>query len=190
MHKPFNLLSLGILFALMLTNCAKQPTADFTTDKAEYIQGETVICTNLSTNGALFKWILPGGQTSNSQNLNFSTSTAMSPGTYNISLQAFSKNERKSASVTKSFVIKEAVAPLMVWTSSSKGGPITVKIDGDTYGTVTLYYTNGAPSCGANGCVTATVALGRHTISATNGTTTWSGSTDVLKGKCNTFELK
>lgn len=179
-----------LLIALVTFGCSKQPTANFTTDKTEYTQGETVICTNLSTDGESFTWTLPSGQISNSKDLNFSTSTSMSPGTYNMTLQVFSKNEKKSATLTKSFVLKQASASLVVYTSLSNVSPITVKIDGITTGTISLYYKNVIPSCGASGCVTTTLSLGRHTISATDGSKTWSASTDVLKGICNSFELK
>lgn len=179
-----------LVISTVVLSCNKQPTADFSTDKLEYTQGETVVCTNLSANGDSFVWILPEGQTNSSTNLNFMTSTSMTPGTYNISLKALSKNGKKTASVTKSFVLKQASGQLTVWTSRSNVGPITVKVNGTTYGTITLYYASSTPACGANGCVTVNLPVGRHTISATDGNSTWSGSTDVALNKCTAFQLK
>lgn len=179
-----------LLIALVTFGCSKQPTANFTTDKTEYTQGETVICTNLSTDGESFTWTLPSGQISNSKDLNFSTSTSMSPGTYNMTLQAFSKNEKKSAIVNKSFLLNQASGQLTIWTSRPNISPISVKVDGTNYGTNTLYYSNGTPACGASGCITINLPVGRHAIIATSGSNIWSGSADVVLSECTTFQLK
>ena len=180
------------MFAIVVVSfsCNKQPAAEFTTDKTEYIQGETVVCTNQSLEGETFKWTFPDGQTSSSKDVNFILSNTITPGVYSIKLEAISKKGNKTSSATKSFSVKQATAQLMVWTSSSSVNQITVKVDGVSYGTITMYYTNGTPDCGANGCVSVTLSTGTHTITATDGNYTWTGSVNVLKGYCNTYELK
>ena len=53
---------------ILLTSCQKQPSADFSTDKSEYIAGDVVKLTNSSTDGSSYKWIMPDGQTNTSTN--------------------------------------------------------------------------------------------------------------------------
>lgn len=81
---------------------------------------------------------------------------------------------------------------IAVWTSRSttNSGSTKVTIDGSYAGALTQYYTN-APTCGANGTVTKTLSVGSHTVSAADGSTTWSPSNVTISaGGCLTFELK
>lgn len=183
-----SVLFVGTIF--ILSSCNKQPAADFTTDKTEYIQGETVVCTNTSLDGETFKWTFPDGQTSASTNVSYILSNTMTPGTYSIKLEAISKKGNKTSDATKSFVVKQATGKAMIWTSDGTVSQISVKIDGVSYGTITMYYKNGTPDCGANGCVNATLTKGDHTVSATDGNYSWTGTITVEKDKCNAFELK
>jgi hypothetical protein len=178
-------LACGLLFS----SCNKQPTADFTTDKTEYSAGDVVKLTNKSLDAKSYKWIFPDGQTSASPNVDYTLASNITPGVYSIKLEAISKKGNKKSEASKSITVNAAAGQLTVWTSNSSVNPITVKINNVTLGTITLYYTSN-PGCGANGCVTANLNTGVYTISATDGTYTWNGTTTITKNTCSTFQLQ
>ncbi len=178
-----------ICLATSLFSCQKQPGADFTTDKAEYIAGEVVKLTNTSAEAATYKWTFPDGQTSTSENIEYTIAETQADATLAFNLEAFSKNGKKTDKASKSISVKAATGQLTVWTSNQNTNYINVTIDGVASGTITLYYT-GVPACSAQGCVTATLKVGSHTISATDGNTTWNGVISVGKNNCSTFELQ
>jgi len=184
-------LSVLVLSAtLLFTNCNKQPGAEFETDKTEYTPGETVKLTNKSLDAKSYKWTFPDGQTSTASNVDYQLDNATAAGVYSVKLEAFSKKGNKTDEATKSFTVKDATGQVTVWTSNSTVSTITVKIDNVSMGSITVYYSSGSPSCGANGCVTATLKTGSHSISATDGNLTWSGTVNVTKNGCTTFELQ
>jgi len=148
-----------------------------------------VKCLNSSEDGASYKWTFPDGQTSASQNVDYTLSENTAAGTYYIVLEAISKKGNKKSEAKKAFTVKAATGQLTVWTSNSGVNQISVKIDNVSMGTITLYYSSN-PGCGANGCVTAKLSVGTHSISATDGNNTWNGSITVSKDQCSTFQLQ
>ena len=64
-----------------LTSCKKQPEADFTTDKASYIAGETIKLTNKTIDGVTYLWTMPDGQTATSKDVNYTTDVNENDGT-------------------------------------------------------------------------------------------------------------
>lgn len=182
-----------ILFGLTLialTSCQKQPSADFTTDKTEYIAGDVVKLTNTSGDANKFKWTFPDGQTNAAENVDYTTAENQTDGTLTFKLEALSKNGKKTDEATKTVSIKAATGLLTVWTANSTVNQISVSIDGNAAGTITQYYTGGVPACAATGCVTATLKIGSHTISATDGNYSWNGTMTVTKNGCSTFKLQ
>lgn len=189
--KAKKIMAAAMLFAgMFLASCSKTPTADFTLDKSEYTAGETVKCTNKSQSATAYKWMFPDGQTSANTNVNYILNENTPAGTYTIKLEA-KNNKGKTDEGQKSFSVKAATGQLTVWTSrtSANGGQINVKIDNAAYGSVTQYY-NSVPSCGSNGCVTANLSVGSHSIYATDGALEWNGTINVQKDKCSTFQLQ
>lgn len=178
-----------IIGGLLLCGCNKQPSADFTTDKTEYTAGEVVKCTNKSLNAHSYKWTFPDGQTATSLNVDYTLAVNSTPGVYSIKLEAISKNGNKRSEASKSITVKAATGKLTVWTSNSLVGPITVYVDNVNMGTITMYYASN-PGCGANGCVTSTLTVGEHSISATDGTYTWNGTATITKDGCSTLQLQ
>jgi methionine-rich copper-binding protein CopC len=176
---------LGTLFI----GCNKQPSADFSTDKTEYTAGDVVKCTNKSLSSKSCKWTFPDGQTSASTNVNYTLDENTPAGVYSIKLQAISKKGNKTSDATKSFTVKDAMGQLTVWTSNSAVNPISVKIDNVSLGTITVYY-NSSPGCSANGCVTANLTIGTHTINATDGTLNWNTTATITKNSCKVLELQ
>ncbi|MCC6371268.1 MAG: hypothetical protein IT236_09715 [Bacteroidia bacterium] len=175
--------------SLLFSACNKQPAADFSLDKSEYSAGDIVKCDNKSIDAKTYKWTFPDGQTSASQNVDYTLDANTSPGTYAIKLQAISKKGSKTSDATKLFTVKAATGQLTLWTTNSLVSQITVKVDNVTVGTITAYYASN-PGCGASGCVTANLGIGTHTISATDGTYSWNGTITIVKDKCSTFQFQ
>jgi hypothetical protein len=79
----------------------------------------------------------------------------------------------------------------MFWTRSDQNcGTITVTISGQTR-SITSYYSSGAPSCGASGCATFTLAPGTYSYTATCDTYNWGPTTiTVTEDGCFKMELQ
>jgi hypothetical protein len=80
---------------------------------------------------------------------------------------------------------------IAVWTARStfQTSSIQVKIDGVAVGGLTQYYTS-TPTCGGSGTITKTLAVGAHSLTAVDGTMTWtSGSFNITAGGCLTYQL-
>lgn len=180
---------LTLCCGLFFISCNKQPSADFSTDKTEYSAGDVVKCTNKSLTSKSYKWTFPDGQTSASTNVDYTLDPNTPAGVYSIKLQAISKKGNKTSDATKSFTVKDAIGQITIWTSNSAVNPITVKVDNVSLGTITLYY-NSSPGCSANGCVTANLTVGTHTITATDGTLNWNTTTMIVKNSCKVLELQ
>ncbi|HET8886076.1 MAG TPA: hypothetical protein VFM70_06960 [Salinimicrobium sp.] len=78
---------------------------------------------------------------------------------------------------------------LMFWTQSDLGcGMISVEISNYS-GTISSYYSGGAPSCGASGSANFTLPEGNYSFSASCSGYTWNGSVSVSSGGCSKMEL-
>ena len=133
---------------------------------------------------------MPDGQTSTSTDVNYTINESTQDGTMSFKLNAYSRSGKKTDDISKSVIVKAAKGQLMVWTSNANAaGPIAVYIDNVAMGSITMYFT-GAPSCGSNGCVTSTLKVGSHAISATDGTGNWTGTITVNANTCSSFQLQ
>jgi hypothetical protein len=170
--------------------CQKQPTADFSTDTTVYSAGDTIKLKNTSLDAYKYKWTMPDGQTSNATNVNYSTPESLGDGTLTFTLEALSKNGKKTDQATKAVQIKASTGQLTVWSSDTYSDTITVSIDDIQEGYITKTYPTTIPDCGADGCFEMTLKIGYHAISATRGGVKWSGYINITKNKCSKFELK
>lgn len=96
MIKKTGLFLLGI-FSMLAFSCQKQPEASFTTDKTEYIAGETIQLQNTSADAQSYQWTMPDGQMTTSTNANYSINRTWGFGTLNFELKAESKNGKKTS---------------------------------------------------------------------------------------------
>ena len=77
----------------------------------------------------------------------------------------------------------------MFWTQSDLGcGTISVTLNGSG-GSISSYYSSGAPSCGASGCANFTVPAGTYTFTASCSGQTWDGNITVSAGGCSKMKL-
>lgn len=116
------------------------------------------------------------------------------PGTYNYSASCSGKTWSGSVSITSgSCTATQLVAgstsggstgQLMFWVQSDLGcGTITVSLN-SSQGTISQYYSSGAPSCGATGTATFSVAPGSYNFSASCSGKSWSGTVTASAGGC------
>lgn len=123
-----------------------QPVASFTTDKAEYDGGETIILTSTSQNAGSVKWILPNGTTSNDKVVSFVTSTTVIDMELPVTLHATSPKGTKTDYVIKNIKVKaepEEEQPVASFTTDKaeyKGGE-TIILTSTSTGTGTVTWT-------------------------------------------------
>jgi len=185
--KLIPLLSLCMIF--ILTGCQKQPKASYVADKTSYVAGETMYLTNTSIDADHYLWTLPDGQTLTSTDAQCILSPTMADGTISVELEAFSKNGSKHDIASQTFNVIAAKGNAIFWARAGAGfGTITVTIDGtsdDITGEVAS-----EPACGDAACADFTdLKVGTHNYTATDGTTTWSGTITVTKDGCTAKEI-
>ena len=89
-----HILILTSITLFIATSCTKYPEACFTTPSYEVKTNENVAFTNCSQNAHSYEWNFGDGTSLNTEENPNHTFT--SPGSYNVSLRAYSKNEKKS----------------------------------------------------------------------------------------------
>ena len=179
----------GAILMIGLTSCNKQPDADFTTDKAEYIAGETIKLTNTSVDGVTYLWTTPDGQTATSQNLDFITNENSDDATLSFKLVAFSKKQKKDATMTHTVSLKAAYGDACFWQIIGSGfGNTTVSMAGQS-GIITSEY-GSDPGCGQAGNANFHLKVGNYQMTATDGNSTWSGTVAITKNGCISTRLQ
>jgi PKD repeat protein len=182
------ILALIAIVTFTITGCQKVPTASFTSDKENYVNGETMKLTNTSQDAYSYKWTVTGSSTQiTTKDAEVSLNGA---GQYTVTLTTYSRNGKKSDDISKTFTVAKATGQVTFYTLTSSLGTIDVDVDGVPMGTITLYYAS-APACAANGCVTVNLEEGTHTVDAyANGTgQSVSATITVVGNTCNKFEM-
>ena len=175
---------------LSISSCQKTPVAGFTTDKTEYVAGETIKLINTSTDAETFKWTFPDGTTGTVANYDLITEDTDPAATLTIKLEAFSKNGKKTSETTKTVTLKAATGNVTFWQMTGSGYDDTaVELTGLT-SIITSEY-DAAPDCGATGCAVFTnIKVGTYNYAASDGTAEWTGSVTVKKDGCTLIELE
>lgn len=190
MKKVFTKLMAIAITATVLVGCQKQPEANFTTDKDSYAAGETVKLTNTTVNGYTYKWTFPDGQTGSVENYDYSLPTTLNDGTLTFRLEAFSKNKKKVDEISKSVTVKAATGNAIFWQASGSGfGATVVQVNGITSNITSEY--SSAPDCNAAGCAVFNgLKVGVYNYTASDGSSSWSGTITINKDVCLTLELQ
>lgn len=180
---------LVLILLALFASCQKTPTANFDTDKALYIAGETIKLTNRSLNGSTYIWTLPDGSTVSTENYDYKTNDQAPSGKLTIKLEAKSRNGKKTDSIFKLVNIQEAnsTGDLVFW--EKPNAPfISVQVEGVTSNITTKF--NEAPDCGASGCaVFNEIEQGTYYYHAATPFGMLSGSVVITKGTCTKVEL-
>ncbi len=158
--------SLVFVLSILFYSCEKKASADFETDKTEYMAGEIVKLTNKSTSGSSFQWILANGQTSTEKNTEFIINPNLGFDEVSITLIAKSNSYCKRNSLTKkikvipkSYFTLSSIVPLYTETrilgaySTSNASNFVVNsfyyIDPETFYFLNFYFPAGSsPSTG------------------------------------------
>jgi hypothetical protein len=177
------------IITIAFTSCQKQPEASFTTDKNEYVAGETVRLTNTSINASTYRWTFPDGTTGTAVNYDYVTDPNQSDGKLNFKLEAFSKNGKKVDETSKTVNIKAATGNAVFWQRVGSGYGITVvRLNGLSSNITSEYYSS--PDCGTSGnAVFNGLKVGTYNWSASDGTYNWSGTITITKDGCTSVEL-
>ena len=175
--------------SVLFTSCQKQPEASFTTDKNEYIAGETIKLMNTSTDAASYKWTFPDGTTGTVANYDYVTNATTPEGTLTFKLEAFSKNGKKDDETTNTVNIKAAMGEVSFWNKLASDYPMVVTINGNSANIIKSYAS--APSdCKQPGNANFNLKAGTYSYSAIDEFgTTWSGNVTITKDGCLTIEL-
>lgn len=185
--KKINVFILISGLIILLFACQKEPTAGFITDKSSYIAGETVILTNTSYDAEFYTWTMPDGQTSSSENVNYTINSNSNSGSLVFQLEAFSKNYKKDDATTKTVTVTKATGDVIFWMDEGSN-VVTVTLDGidkDIDENLT-----GEPDCGESGCATFTdLNVGTYSFYATDWIYEWSGQVIIEAGVCKPIKL-
>lgn len=188
LQKTPGAIALMVFCIFIFTLCTKEPTASFESDKTEYVAGETVHLTNTSVNADSYQWTFPGGQNSNTTDLEYTFPETTASGDYEFKLEA-SNEGKKKANVSKSVKVIAATGRVTAWTFNQSVGLIQVKIDDELVGSISGYYFFN-PGCEAKGCVSATLNVGTHTVTAVYASTSSSGTVSIKKNQCTMYKLE
>ncbi|MBT6746206.1 MAG: PKD domain-containing protein, partial [Flavobacteriales bacterium] len=101
--------------ALILTSCQKKPEACFTSDETEIYEGETIVFTNCSQDAVTQLWTVSDGQEFETEDIELIFTTA---GSYDVTLECYSKNGRKKDSETITVTVLEQTIPTAVKVTS------------------------------------------------------------------------
>ncbi len=180
-------LTLFAAIIVVFTSCQKQPTANFITDKTTYMAGETIVCTNTSTDGDHYLWTFPGDQTSSYQSVNYTTSVDYPVGDLTIKLEAFSANGKKSSQMVKTVTIEAAKGDAMFWSDNAEY-IITVTLGGVDRQITSIY--SSVPDCGSTGCANySDITPGTYSFYATDGIHEWESTITITADNCSKMRL-
>lgn len=179
-------LVLTLIFGVLFFNCAKQPNSNFSTDKTEYLAGETIILTNNSDDAVNYKWTLPDGQIITTTNAEFKLDPNMSDGNVTITLESYSKKNKKVSKSTKTIPI--FASGQITFRSSSSGYPKSIYVDSVYIGSISKIY-NSSIGCEEGSCFTTFVKVGAHYIKGVDAGNYSVGGITISKGDKTTYVL-
>ena len=165
------------LFIILISGCRKQPTSEFTTDKSEYSAGETVTFSNYSKDAKKCEWTVtsPNGSIVNIEGERpiYKIPTLGQDGNYTITLNTFSKKNKKTSSSYKSVLVKTLRGHIRIVDNNFNYDPVinySVQIDNETDG---KYY---------NGTNDISLPIGLRYLYITDGNKVWTSTVNVTEG--------
>lgn len=188
-----------VLTLCMFLQCSKSeknekmPSSDFTANKSEYIEGETAVFTQKSSNAETFRWTLPDGTTQKGETVSYLLPVIGADATVQVKLESFSKSGTKSDIAVKNFPVKAATGNIMFWaynTAYPINFPYTIAIKVDYIEVFNgkILNISPEPSCGPNpACALIPVKVGTHYIEVSPSQQTF--TVQVAKDQCVKIKL-
>ncbi len=102
---------------LFLSACEKKADADFSTDKTEYVAGETVKLTNTSKSGSSFVWIMPNGEDETTKNAEYQI--PFNQGFDELSFNLTVKSKGRCIRDSKTISVNVIPSSWWIWTNQS-----------------------------------------------------------------------
>ena len=168
----------------LFTACAKEPVSDFSTNKEEYLAGDTVVLTNNSSDAESCKWIIPGGEMS-SRDAKFKLDPELNDGTITITLESYSRNNKKVSKSTKTIPV--FASGQITFRSSSSGFPKIIYVDDVRVGSISKEF-DPQTGCELGSCFTTLIKVGPHNIKSAGGGAGTGGIT-IAKGDKAVYNL-
>ena len=174
------------IIAVACVGCAKNPKAAFTTDKDVYARGETMLMSNQSENAETYHWTVSNSLSEfNSREPEIPASVA---GECVITLKAFSKNNSKTNSASRTVTITPGEGELTFYAQTDAALSSTVLIGSLTLGPPTQTY-GAIPECRAAGTLTASLDEGPATFTVVTPSATTAFSLEVEANVCKKIRL-
>jgi hypothetical protein len=166
-----------------------KPSADFSTDKTEYVGGDTIRFTNISTNADTYRWTLPDGQTSKMVNITYIIPDLPVEQSLPFKLEAFSKSGNKSDYSAKIIKAIPAEGELVLYFSNNFLLSPSIKIDGKNVSSVPGFVpTANAPACGQQNFPTYKLRPGNHVVTVSEAST-YTKNVIVIAGSCVALKM-
>jgi PKD repeat protein len=162
-------ISLFILVAVF-ASCTKEPTASFTPNQTSVYEGETITFNNTSDDTESSEWDFGDGSSSTDDSPSHKFTA---PGTYNVTLTAFSKKKKKSSNAVSTIQVTQATMH-----STVAGQPLILTLNNAliTHGADnSLYPCGGGTSTGIYSTLIEQ-ASGQQYIDIAKGTLSWTCS--------------
>lgn len=182
-------------FLIISIGCTKQPEAKFDTDKESYQAGETIICTNQSTDAVFYDWIYfsasTGQETTHEvvgdhEGIEIETLNGHEAGDFTITLNVENEKRNKTDSYSKTVTIEKAVGSASFWTDDELwAGETEITI----FGTTDLVEdkVESEPDCQDYGTANIeNITVGIHKWIARHKVANWldSGEVIIFKDEC------
>lgn len=136
--KALTLSCLLVFLSASFSQCHKKPTVGFNIDKGEYSAGEKVSITNYSKDVYRQDWSFYDANgywsSSNDEIPDYKIPLLNDDGIYTVKLIAYSKRDKKSSTLTKTFVVKTLRTSLAITCSNSAVKNFNVQIDDENIG--------------------------------------------------------
>jgi hypothetical protein len=159
----FILLCLGTGWACVKEEADVQPVADFSFDKSEYVEGDTVKLINRSTNAGSYHWTLPDGTGPRTENASFPTEILSTDRTVQVKLEAVSPKRILFDWKTKEVRILAGKGQLVIYQDFYDTAQVELAFDMQTLNS-TLLKTTAEPNCGQSGHPTYNLKSGNHLV--------------------------
>lgn len=107
MRKTSLILLIGLLFSVIISGCAKDPTACFSASETDVEVNTKIEFTNCSEKGVYYEWNFGDSTISSRTTAKNASHSYSASGTYTITLTTSNRNGKKTNSVTETITVRD-----------------------------------------------------------------------------------